>query len=432
MKLSAPGFPVPIKISVLALAMILGLAGCHRDDVDAVPAAADPVPEEPATPQTQAITFRIDGTAPGVKDGTKVRLFLASERKRGAKPLLETTVSGNRFSLVGSLQAPQLAMLSIGDKGAHGRRDLVLEDATYDVNVTEADGLRIEGGKYNETVYGYTRLPEYAVAEQHLKQVNRKVFAGLDMEDEGKVKAARQASRVAREQFQKIRDDYQARVLEGDAPVLVKLYVLMDNYDWERYDQDKRKQMYASYAAQLGDHPDMQRMLRYGKAQEERRAVQASVAVGQHYKDVVAWDLDGGPHKLSDVLAGNKLVLLDFWASWCNPCRGEFPHLAKTHKEFNGHGFEIYAVSLDEDKQAWLKALKEERAKNDIGWINLHDEKGVGSAESSNAYGVIGLPSNFLIDAKGTIIGVGLREWDVERVVRDRMGKPENGKASGV
>src|SRR5699024_1422011 len=98
-----------------------------------------------------------------------------------------------------------------------------------------------------------------------------------------------------------------------------------------------------------------------------------------------------------------------------------FPHLAKTYKEFHKDGFEIYAVSLDEKRSDWLKALKEERASNNIPWINLEDA-GMDS-KSATAYGVQSLPSNFLISGDGKVVGRNIRDWGVENAVRKLFGK---------
>ena len=137
--------------------------------------------------------------------------------------------------------------------------------------------------------------------------------------------------------------------------------------------------------------------------------------------------MDGKVVKLSEVLARNKLVLLDFWASWCGPCRGEFPHLLKVYREFHAHGFEIYAVSLDEDKADWTKAMQEEGGSNDLPWINLQAPGFEDKA--AQTYGVVQLPQNYLIAGDGTIVGVGMREWDVERAVRAQIKKVEDAPA---
>ena len=94
-----------------------------------------------------------------------------------------------------------------------------------------------------------------------------------------------------------------------------------------------------------------------------------------------------------------KYVLLDFWASWCAPCRKEHPNLIKLYEQFKHYNFEIISVSLDGDKNTWLKAI----AADNINWINISDLKGQQN-EIAIQYGVQSVPANFLIDPKGIII----------------------------
>jgi thiol-disulfide isomerase/thioredoxin len=147
------------------------------------------------------------------------------------------------------------------------------------------------------------------------------------------------------------------------------------------------------------------------------------VSKGKHYRDIVVRDKNGHKVKLSDVVARNKLVLLDFWASWCSPCRAEFPSLAKAYRKYHADGFDIYAVSLDENQDDWLKALKEESAKGDIPWTNLRDS-GFDSP-AAKAYGVMALPSNYMIAGDGTIVGVNVGNENVEQAV-NRLFKNKN------
>ena len=112
----------------------------------------------------------------------------------------------------------------------------------------------------------------------------------------------------------------------------------------------------------------------------------------------------GEPVSLSEVYAKNKYVLLDFWASWCGPCVAEFPALRKAYADFRGKGFEIYAVSLDDKKELWEKAI----GKHEMTWINVSDLKGWRNSAAVE-YGVSGIPSNFLIDSNGKIVAHSLR-----------------------
>ena len=94
-----------------------------------------------------------------------------------------------------------------------------------------------------------------------------------------------------------------------------------------------------------------------------------------------------------------KYVLLDFWASWCGPCRKEHPNLIKAYEQFNQKNFEIISISLDNDKSSWLEAIKKDK----INWTNISDLKGQQN-EIALKYGVQAIPANFLINPDGIII----------------------------
>jgi len=123
-------------------------------------------------------------------------------------------------------------------------------------------------------------------------------------------------------------------------------------------------------------------------------------------------DENGKLKKLSDIKG--KTVLLEFWASWCGPCRRENPNLVKTYENFSSKGFEIFAVSLDVDKDSWQKAI----AKDGLNWKHVNDLKGQ-SNEASLIYGVSGIPDNFLISANGEIIGRNLRGESLNQKLKE-------------
>jgi peroxiredoxin len=124
--------------------------------------------------------------------------------------------------------------------------------------------------------------------------------------------------------------------------------------------------------------------------------------IGEHFADFEMSDTSGNLKKLSDLKG--KTILLEFWTSWCRPCRQENPNLVKTYKKFNPNGFEIFAVSLDQEKDSWLQAIE----KDSLNWEHVSDLKG-NDNEASLIYGIIGIPANFLIDKNGVIIGRDLR-----------------------
>lgn len=129
--------------------------------------------------------------------------------------------------------------------------------------------------------------------------------------------------------------------------------------------------------------------------------------VGKKVSDFTQNDKDGKVVKLSDYRG--KYLLLDFWASWCHPCRGENPNVLKAYNKFHPKGLEIVAVSLDEKKEAWLKAIAEDK----LPWTQISDLKQ--RNEVADQFGVNAIPDNFLIDPNGVVIARGLRGEELEK-----------------
>lgn len=121
-------------------------------------------------------------------------------------------------------------------------------------------------------------------------------------------------------------------------------------------------------------------------------------------------DVNGKPVSLSSLRG--KYVLIDFWASWCGPCRAENPNVVKAYNAYKAKGFTILGVSLDQDKTKWLEAIK----KDGLTWTHVSDLKYWNNAVAVQ-FGIQSIPANFLIDPKGVIIGKDLRGEDLEKAL---------------
>jgi peroxiredoxin len=129
----------------------------------------------------------------------------------------------------------------------------------------------------------------------------------------------------------------------------------------------------------------------------------AKPTVGDMAPELTMNDVDDKPFSLSQLRG--KYVLIDFWASWCGPCRGENPNVVSAFNQFKDKNFTVLGVSLDDNKQAWIEAIKEDK----LNWQHISDLKKWNSA-ATPLYGFDGIPYNVLIDPQGKIIATDLRE----------------------
>jgi len=113
-----------------------------------------------------------------------------------------------------------------------------------------------------------------------------------------------------------------------------------------------------------------------------------------------------------------KYLLLDFWASWCVPCRAESPYLVKAYKNYRSKGLEMVSISSDKDPQEWQNAVKKDK----LTWIQADKLNGLNRKAIAD-YGVFVIPSNFLIDTDGRIVAKNLQGEDLEKVLKEQLGK---------
>lgn len=131
-------------------------------------------------------------------------------------------------------------------------------------------------------------------------------------------------------------------------------------------------------------------------------------SLGVKYTDFELPDMDGKLHKLSDYVGHGNYVYVDFWASWCAPCRAEIPNVKAAYEKFGGKGLQVVSVSLDKTKAAWQRAVSAEN----MPWTQLSDLQGFASPVAKD-YGITAIPATLLIDPDGKIVALNLRGSDI-------------------
>lgn len=330
-------------------------------------------------------------------DGTKIFTVSGTFTENGSKvylidQLTETAidsavVSDGKFSFTGT--AAQDALLAVQAENKNWMTQFFNDGTPVSINVNDST---LKGSPLNERL---ARLEvEMDLPQRHLNAM----IAGLT-DEEILARADEFIEAVSKRNNEQLAFANRVFLEERNSliPVAFSGYYFLDN-GVEAYDElVKEGVVFANHPYLKKTRDDVEALL---KPEDSPK----TAFIGESYTDLEMADTEGKIHKISELVAGGKYVLVDFWASWCAPCRAEMPHVLEAYNQFHAKGFEVIGISFDENKEAWVKAIDQ----LEMPWLQISDLKGFNSAAAS-IYQVDAIPDNILINPQGKIIDRGLR-----------------------
>ena len=338
--------------------------------------------------------YTITGNLQGIADSTILVLDPVSHEAE--KPMAEFMVVDGKFTITDTISEPRAVWLKLKD-GYEGSISLMLEPGQIKVDGSLRDAT-VTGSalteKYQSLLATRDALDEIYIAnKKRFEPIQEAVEEARKNKDQKKVKELLQS------------DEYQA-MLKADKEFFDNVEntydkLFMDNKDtfWgplmmislTSYFTDDMKKTYEALSQEAKDSY-------YGKKVKDE--LYPAGKEGTKVPDFTVTDNAGKSVTLAELCQGKKYILIDFWASWCNPCRKEIPNLKKLYKEYADKGFQIISISIDKKKADWEKALKEEN----LEWPNFLD-----NGDVAIAYKVKMIPTMYLIDTNGVMVGEDLR-----------------------
>lgn len=334
--------------------------------------------------------FKITGELGGTLGGN---LLLVVNGPEGAVKLGETVMTNGNFEFTGRVEGMIPAYILTEEQQPIAT--LMLENLEYTLLAGDS-GIEVQGGGESQTIWN-----EFEAINRHLLREKMK------MEQEAKAAYAQQNQmklQALEQQFGKVTDEAEAKQTRlfntyKDSPVsafMIATGMAQMNYT-------SLKTVYEM----LGE-PARNSM--YGQMISRQLALFKQVEIGSVAPDFKGITLNGDAISLHGIKA--KLKLVDFWASWCAPCRQEMPNVCKVYKKYKEAGLEIVGVSLDKKKENWAKAIKDDK----MTWLNISDQSGIAAL-----YFVRGIPHTLLLDENNRIVAKDLRGKQLEKKIAELL-----------
>lgn len=353
-------------------------------------------------------SYRIVGEVDGLPDSTVI--ILTPLAHRSLDPVAEAMVKDGKFEITGKADEPIAVMLSV--KYHYGYKTIMLDNVDMSITGTVTSD-ELDGGKCRYDFSGITLSGSPLTEEYYAMMAPRHRIDSIFLDNQSRgAEMWNLLNRASGEKDRRIMDSIQATEE-------FRAYGEVEKYCFQAFDsvihatvEQNRNTIWGPIAllSQLSYLSPEFREVYESFSDSIKNSFHGQLVAqelypvgrpGDRMPEFTATTIDGKEISLSSLCKDRKCVLLDFWASWCGPCRREIPNLKEIYKRHAGDGFEIVSVSIDTDDAPWKKAVDEEK----LSWTNIRDtDKSI-----ADLYKVTSVPTMYIVDSNGCLVAENLR-----------------------
>ena len=333
-------------------------------------------------------SYKVTGTVEGAADGDTV--LLQERTANGLAPMDTAIIRNGKFTFTGRQDSAVNRYITYAKGNRQHLNDFFLENSNIQVQLGHPG--KVSGTPNNDAYQAFIDQMNQSVKGQ------RELYAA--MQKQGITDEERKGLLEQINEKETERQDILAKCIHDNIQNAVGLH-LLSNFNF-MLDPEQLAPLLERLPEQHLAKEGIAELVQYVEAVKK-------TAAGQKFTDFSMQDPEGNTVKLSDFIGKNKCTAIDFWASWCGPCRREIPELAKVYEKYKGKGFGIVGVSLDRDKEDWVNAIKELK----MGWAHMSDLK-FWECEGAQLYAVRSIPHLVLVAQDGTILERGLHAKELD------------------
>jgi thiol-disulfide isomerase/thioredoxin len=343
--------------------------------------------------------FSIKGNIKGLADGKKILLFARNYDNGQADSLTATVSKNGAFVLEGNI--PNADIYYMGIEGKEGAIELVLEqkEMTLSGDINDLKAIQLKGSKGQDDFVALSEQVQAVYATENI------IYPQLEKAQENEDKKAVDSLGKELESIYLKAGEVVKKYAIDHPTALAAPYMILNTI----FDLDA-----AEYQPIFNKFSDEVKNTQAGKILKDKLIVLSKTAVGNMAVDIQGLDPDGKNISLMEIKG--KVTLIDFWASWCGPCRKENPNVVKMYNKYHAKGFEILSVSLDEKAESWKAAIM----KDGLIWHHVSDLKGWKS-DYATAYGIQAIPQTILLDSEGKIIGRNVMGEELDNMLMELL-----------